>query len=477
MTDPAYSQAGAAQPEPQVAPETEGLRRRLSQRQLTMMAIGGAIGVGLFLGSSDTIHQAGPGVILSYVLGAGIALIMAYVLTEMAVVYPVAGAFGVYAEKYLNPWAGFSVRATYGLAQIIAIGAEVTAAAIYIGYWFPDVPRWIWVALVSAALVAVNSMQVNRLGEFEYWFAMIKVAAILTFIVAGIALIFGIGSRHAVGLSNLTQHGGFLPHGWKGVWLSLTITVTSYMGVEIIAVTAGEAERPEVTIPRAMRNIVYRLIFFYVLAIAVMVTMVPWDQASSSQISGSPFVAAFTAARIPFAAGIMNFVVLTAALSSVNTNLYLSTRMLFSLGRGDYAPAWLGRVSSNGVPHRALAASTAGIIAAILLAIFIPKNAFFLLYGPAVGGMLFVWLVILVTHLRFRRAITEDQLLRLPMRLRAHPFFTILNIVLLLGIAVTMFFVEELKWSVPVYAVCLLLISLVYFMASRRSRDAQKESA
>ena len=477
MTDPAYSQAGAAQREPLAAPETEGLHRRLSQRQLTMMAIGGAIGVGLFLGSSATIHQAGPGVILSYVLGAGIALVMSYVLTEMAVLHPVAGAFGVYAEKYLNPWAGFSVRATYGLAQIIAIGAEVTAAAIYIGYWFPSVPQWIWVALVSAALVAVNSMQVNRLGEFEYWFAMIKVAAILTFIVLGIALIFGVGSRHGVGLANLTQHGGFLPHGWKGVWLSLTITVTSYMGVEIIAVTAGEAERPEATIPRAMRNIVYRLIFFYVLAIAVMVTMVPWDQASSSQISGSPFVAAFTAARIPFAAGIMNFVVLTAALSSVNTNLYLSTRMLFSLGRGGYAPAWMGRVSGNGVPHCALAASTAGIIAAILLAIFIPKNAFFLLYGPAVGGMLFVWLVILVTHLRFRRAITQDQLLRLPMRLRAHPFFTILNIVLLLAIAVTMFFVADLKWSVPVYAVCLAVISLAYVIAKLRSTEARKERA
>jgi L-asparagine transporter-like permease len=450
------------------APEAEGLHRRLGQRQLTMMAIGGAIGVGLFLGSSATIHQAGPGVILSYVLGAGIALIMSYALTEMAVVHPVAGAFGVYAEKYLNPWAGFSVRATYGLAQIIAIGAEVTAVGIYISYWFPHVPQWIWVVLVSAALVAVNSMQVNRLGEFEYWFAMIKVAAILTFIVIGVALIFGIGSRHGVGLSNLTHHGGFLPNGWKGVWLSLTITVTSYMGVEIIAVTAGEAERPDVTIPRAMRNIVYRLIFFYVLAIAVMVTMVPWDQASSSKISGSPFVAAFAAARIPFAAGIMNFVVLTAALSSVNTNLYLSTRMLFSLGRGGYAPAWLGRVSSNGVPHRALAASTAGIIAAILLAIFNPNNAFFLLYGSAVAGMLFVWLVILATHLRFRQAITRDQLLRLPMRLRAHPFFTILNIALLLAIGVTMFFVEDLKWSVPVYAVFLLLISMVYFVAARR---------
>src|SRR5262245_49189412 len=334
MIDPEHVAARASPcGEKLSATETEGLHRRLSQRQLTMMAIGGAIGVGLFLGSGVTIHLAGPAVILSYLLGAGIALIMSYVLAEMAVVHPVAGAFGVYAEKYLNPWAGCSVRATYGLAQIIAIGAEVTAAGIYISFWFPSVPQWIWLVLVSAALVALNSMQVNRLGEFEYWFAMIKVAAIVTFIIVGLALIFGIGSRHAIGLTNLTQHGGFLPAGWKGVWLALTITVTSYMGVEIIAVTAGEAERPEVTIPHAMRNIVYRLILFYVLAIAIMVAMVPWNQAGSA-LSGSPFVTAFATAGIPFAAGIMNFVVLTAALSSVNTNLYLSTRMLFSLGRG-----------------------------------------------------------------------------------------------------------------------------------------------
>src|SRR5215475_8901330 len=300
----------------------EGLHRRLSQRQLTMMAIGGAIGVGLFLGSGVTIRLAGPAVIISYLLGAGIALIMAYVLTEMAVVHPVAGAFGVYAEKYLNPWAGFSVRATYAAAEIIAIGAEVTAAGIYIAYWYPDVPQWVWVVLVSAALVALNAMQVNRLGEFEYWFAMIKVAAIVAFILVGLSLIFGIGSRHAIGLANLTQHGGFLPAGWKGVWLSLTITVTSYMGVEIIAVTAGEARQPEVTIPHAMRHIVYRLIAFYVLAIAIMVTMVPWNQSGgTSTLSGSPFVTAFAAAHIPHAAGVMNFVVLTAALSSVNTNL------------------------------------------------------------------------------------------------------------------------------------------------------------
>jgi len=474
MTPNNSSAAGTTVTEPPSTLETGGLHRRLNQRQLTMMAIGGAIGVGLFLGSSLTIRLAGPGVILSYLLGAAIALIMSYVLTEMAVVHPVAGAFGVYAEKYLSPWAGFSVRATYGAAQIIAIGAEVTAAGIYISFWFPDVPQWIWVVLVSAALVALNSMQVNRLGEFEYWFAMIKVTAILAFIIIGISLIFGIGTRHAIGLANLTQHGGFLPSGWKGVWLSLTITVTSYMGVEIIAVTAGEAEHPEVTIPRAMRNIVYRLIFFYVLAIAIMVTMVPWNRAAgSSALSGSPFVTAFAAAHVSSAAALMNFVVLTAALSSVNTNLYLSTRMLYSLGRGGYAPAWMGKVSSNGVPHRALLASTAGIIIAIVLALKAPKNAFLILYGVAVAGMLFVWLVILNTHLRFRKTLSRERLLSLPMRLRAHPFFTVLGIVLLLAIAATTFFVDGMQWSVPEFLVFLAIISLLYlrtWLAKRSTR-------
>src|SRR5579864_884092 len=461
MTDRRVSNAGTGPMEQLSRPEGEGLQRRLGQRQLTMMAIGGAIGVGLFLGSSVTIRLAGPAVILSYLLGAFIALIMSYALAEMAVIHPVAGAFGVYAERYLTPWAGFSVRTAYAVAQIIAIGAEVTAAGIYISFWLPSVPQWIWVVLVSAALVALNSMQVNRLGEFEYWFAMIKVAAIVAFIIVGLALIFGVGGRHAIGLANLTHHGGFLPAGWKGVWLSLTITVTSYMGVEIIAVTAGEAQHPEVTIPRAMRNIVYRLIGFYVLAIAIMVTMVPWNQTGNS-LSGSPFVTAFAAARIPYAATIMNFVVLTAALSSVNTNLYLATRMLFSLGRGGYAPKWMGKVSSNGVPHRALLASTVGIIAAIVLAIKAPKNAFLLLYGTAVAGMLFVWLIILNTHLRFRKSVSAEQKSKLPMRLRAHPFFTITGIVLLLAISVTTFFVDGLQWSFPAFAVFLAIISLLY---------------
>lgn len=455
--------------EPGLTPEVllqkeNGLHRRLSQRQLTMMAIGGAIGVGLFLGSGVTIRLAGPAVILSYLMGAGIALIMSYALAEMAVVHPVAGAFGVYAEAYLNPWAGFTVRATYGAAQIIAIGAEVTAAGIYLSYWFPNTPRWIWVVLVSTALIAINSMEVNRLGEFEYWFAMIKVTAIVAFIVIGIFLIFGCGSHGVTAWTNLTQHGGFLPAGWKGVWLSLTITITSYMGVEVIAVTAGETQNPEVAIPRAMRNIVWRLILFYVLAIAIMVAMVPWNQSTAaSGLSGSPFVIAFSAAHVPFAAAIMNFVVLTAALSSVNTNLYLSTRMLFSLGREGYAPSWMGNLSRNGVPHRALLASSAGIVAAILLAIFAPRNAFLTLYGTAVAGMLFVWLVILNSHLCFRKTVARERLLSLPMRLRAHPFFTFAGIVLLLAIAMTTFFVDGLQWSIPAFFVFLGFITLLYF--------------
>src|SRR5205807_3013323 len=304
---------------------------------------------------------------------------------------------------YLSHGAGFCVRATYGLVQIIAIGAEVTAVAIYFAFWFPSVPGWTWVVLVSAGLVVVNAMQVGNFGEFEYWFAMIKVVAILAFIAVGLALITGLGSGHAIGLANLTQNGGFFPHGLRGVWLALTLAITSYMGVEVIAVTAGEAQEPEKSIPRAMRTIVSRLIVFYVFAIAIMLAMTPWNRTGSASVGGSPFVRAFATAGIPYAASIMNLVVITAALSSANTNLYLSTRMLFSLSRGRYAPAWLGNLSQSGVPTRALAVSTAGMIAAIVLAVYAPRHAFLLLYGVAVAGMFFVWLVILLTHLKFRK--------------------------------------------------------------------------
>jgi AAT family amino acid transporter len=454
-----------------IADEQDGLQRRLTQRQLTMIAIGGAIGVGLFLGSSVTIELAGPGVIVSYLLGALIAMVVAYSLAEMAVVHPVSGSFGIYAEKYLSPWAGFCVRATYGLVQIIAIGAEVTAVAIYFAFWFPSVPGWIWVVLVSAGLVTVNAMHVGNFGEFEYWFAMTKVVAIIGFIVVGVALVAGVGSRHAIGLANLTQNGGFFPHGFRGVWLALTLAITSYMGVEVIAVTAGEAQDPERSIPRAMRTIVFRLIVFYVLAITIMLAMAPWNHSGSATVSGSPFVRAFGAAGIPYAASIMNLVVITAALSSANTNLYLSTRMLFSLSRGRYAPLWLGRLSPHGVPQRALALSAAGMIAAILLALFAPKNAFLLLYGTAVAGMFFVWIVILLTHLRFRQSISIETQRNLPLKLRAHPLPTIASIGAVGAVALSTMWVDGLRYTLLTFAPFLLVMSVLYAKYKDQSKN------
>lgn len=443
------------------------LQRKLTRRQLSMLAIGGAIGVGLFLGSNVTIQLAGPGIILSYAIGAIIALIVAHALAEMAVVHPESGSFGVYAENYLNRWAGFTVRATYAVAQIIAIGAEVTAVAIYFAFWFPAIPQWVWVVSASTGLVAINTLQVGHFGEFEYWLALIKLLAIAVFILIGAGLILGVGRTPGLGLSNLTVHGGFLPFGWRGVWLALSLTLTSYMGVEALAVTAGEAERPDESIPSAVRGTVLRLILFYLLAITVMLAVKPWKQASS-ELTGSPFVQAFASAGIPYAASLMNLVVIAAALSSSNTDLYLVTRMLFSLSRSSHLPAWLGRLTANGVPARALAVSTVGMIAAILLAIYAPARAFLMLYGVAVAGMFFVWVVILVAHLAFRKTIGPQRVASLPMRLPLFPFSTLFGIGALIAIAASTFYVNGLRYTIPGFVPYLFLISLAYLIGKRR---------
>jgi AAT family amino acid transporter len=448
-----------------VQPTQEGLKRALVPRQIAMMAMGSAIGVGLFLGSTVTIRLAGPAVIVTYLFGALIALVMGYALAEMAVVHPVAGSFGVFADRYLSPWFGFVVRATYAFVQILAIGAEVTAVAIYFTFWFPGVPAWLWVTVMAAALIAINTAQVSVFGEVEYGFALIKVIAILVFIVAGLALVTGLGPWPAIGMRNLTAGpGGFLPNGWRGVWLALTLVITSYMGIEGIAVTAGEAEHPETSIPRAMRTMVLRLILFYVLAISVMLLMTPWRQLaeSGSGITGSPFVRAFAAVGIPFAAGAMNMVVISAAVSSANSNLYMTARMLLSLAQSGYAPRYLAVVSGNGVPLRAVAIASTGVGAAILLAIFAPASAFLALYGTAVAGMLFIWIVILFTYLRFRTALTPERLARLPIRMPAHRTAAWFGIVSLIAISATTFFVDGLEYSVVSFVPFLALMSIMY---------------
>ncbi len=387
-----------------VVEEGERLSRELSAPQLAMIAIGGAIGTGLFLGSALAVHTAGPGVILTYLIGAAIALLLMRALAEMAVTHPTAGSFGIYAELYLGKWAGFTVRYTYWAGQCVAIGGEATAIAIYCQWWFPHTPQWFWILVFTIALLYVNARGVASFGAFEYWFAMIKVVAIVLFIAVGMALIAGWTPRPAIGFSNLTAYGGFLPTGLRGVWMAIVFVIFSYVGTEIVAVTAGEAKNPEVTLPRAFRSMAVRLILFYLGAVFVLVAIVPWTQIQpGAAITASPFVRVFQLIGIPAAAHLVNFVVITAAASSMNCNLYLVSRMLFSLARGGFAPPSWGRVSSHGAPVRALLVSAAGLGLALLISILYPSSAYVYLFGISLFGGLYAWLIIFVTHLFFRR--------------------------------------------------------------------------
>ncbi|MFQ5926381.1 MAG: amino acid permease [Terriglobia bacterium] len=454
---------------PDIAAREDALERRLTARQLRMIALGGAIGTGLFLGSGIAVQLAGPGVILAYLLGGFLALFIAWALAEMAVAHPVAGSFGVYAEIYLHPWAGFTMRYSYWLAQVIAIGSEVVAAAIYCAFWFPQVPGWLWVAIFSFALIAVNAWSVASFGEFEYWFALIKVMTIVAFLVLGSALLFGFGPLAPVGLANYTRHGGFLPHGFGGVLLATTLAVFSYFGVEVVAVTAGEAREPKKTIPRALQAVFWRLALFYVGAITLLVGLVPWPQLG---LEVSPFVRAFQAVGLPAAPSVMNFVVLTAALSSANTNLYLTSRMLFSLARGGYAPARLGRLSARGVPLGALLASSMGMAAAVLAQKFFPQDAYLYFIGAAFFGGLYVWVMILATHLAFRRRHRHTATLTTFMP--AFPYLTWLGLAGLVAVSISTLWIPGLHITLLGGLPWLALISLGYLVW--RSVRARKTS-
>ncbi len=447
-----------------------GLHRQLTRRHMTMIAMGGAIGTGLFLGSGLAVGQAGPGVIVSYLIGVGLCLVMMYALAEMAVVHPTAGSFGVYAETYLNPWAGFVVRCTYWFAQVVAIGGEVTAAGIYTQFWFPGVPLWAWVVAYSALLLLVNLTAVRTFGEFEYWFAMIKVSAIGLFVVLGAAYVFtGVGGTAPIGLRHLADPaaGGFLPHGWAGVFGAMVVVIFSFYGIEIIAVTAGEAMDPEREVPRALRSMVARLGLFYILAIALVVAIVPWQRAG---IAESPFVTVFRSLGVPYAAGVMNFVVLTAALSSMNTNLYLSGRMLFSLSRSGLAPAAFGRLTPQGAPRNAVLASTLGLGLAAVLAARFAGSAYQWLLGIAIFGGILVWIVVLVTLVAFRRARARQGLAPGTVRMPLFPWLPLAGIAALAAVLVECFLVG--LWVAWVAGVAWVVgVSVAYALVrARRAR-------
>ena len=365
-----------------------------------MSRLGGAIGTGLFLASGLAVNVAGPAVILSYVLVAALSLLLGTALAEMAVAHPTAGAFGVYAGLYVSPFAGYAVRVSYWLMEVIATGGQLVASSIYMAYWFPSVPGAVWVLAFAVALIAANARAVGELGSFESWLVLIKLAAVAMFAVVAVAMIAGLVGDAPLGLRNVTAHGGFLPFGVSGVWLGCCFVIYSFIGVEIVGVTSGEATDPSRTIPVAMRRMVLGLSAIYIITITLLMALTPWNQLGAGE---SPFVTVLSRVRIPYAAGVMNFVVLTAALSSANANLYIMVRTMFSLARGGFIPQSLGSVTDRGTPLPALLVSGVGLGAAVVVQALWPASAYVWFFGVALFGALFVWFMIFVTHIAFRK--------------------------------------------------------------------------
>jgi L-asparagine transporter-like permease len=440
-----------------------------------MIGLGGAIGTGLFMGSGVAIGYAGPAVIVSYAIAAIAAVAMVFSLSEMAVVHPTAGSFGTYAEIYLNPWAGWIARYSYWMAQVIAVGGEAVAAGVYMTFYFPGTPVWLWSLGFAIVLLYFNSRSVNNFGSIEYWFALIKVVAIVVFIILGAASIFGIWTQ-PVGFHNLTGlPGGFMPRGFGGVWMAVILGILSFNGIEVIAVTSGEARDPVRAIPAALRTMALRLFLFYILALAIVVTFVPWTETGATVVTQSPFVRIFAHSGIRHAAGIMNFVVLSAALSSMNTNVYLCSRMLFSLSRGGYAPRFLGKLSKNGTPITAILLSGACILVAAGLSKLTPL-AYNYLFGVALFDAIIVWIIILLSHLSFRR---RHNAADLPVRMPGFPGVQLAGLALLCAILITMGLdqsIWRISWVVGVP--WLVLLSAAYFIVkARRARSASAAAA
>jgi AAT family amino acid transporter len=391
------------------APEVqeEGLHHQLTAGQMTMVAVGGSIGTGLLLGSAAALEIAGPSVILSYIVAAFIAYTVAMALGELASVHPSAGSFGVYGELYLNQYLGFLCRAGYWASIAFSIGAELVASATYMTYWLPAVPGEVWVLLFSALLLVVNLRSVSSFGRFEFWFAMIKFATIVAFILAGAALLF---SGHVA--PQYTAQGGFLPKGPIAPLLAVFLAIYAFGGVEMLAVTTGES-RSSKDIPRAARLTFFMLAGLYLGAIIVLVGVMPWNHAG---VSESPFVSVLRQAKIPAAAYFMNFVVLTAALSGANAKLYVASRLLFSMGRSGWAPSRLGKLNASGSPRLAVLISSYGIVTALIIENWAPKQAFLYIMGAAFLGLILSWVISLAAHVSFRRRLTAQQVAALPMR-------------------------------------------------------------
>ncbi|TPQ18329.1 amino acid permease [Streptomyces sporangiiformans] len=422
-------------------PPSDGLQAGLKNRHLSMIAIGGVIGAGLFVGSSSGIATAGPGILLSYALVGAMVVLVMRMLGEMSAANPTSGSFSAHADRALGRWAGFSIGWLYWFFWVVVLAVEATAGAVILEGWIPAVPQWAWALIVMVVLTATNLVSVGSYGEFEFWFAGIKVVAIAVFIVVGGLAVFGVlpgVDNQTAGLGNLTDHGGFLPNGAGAILTGVLLVVFSFMGSEIVTLAAGETANPQRAITKATNSVIWRIAVFYLGSIFVVVSLLPWNDPSLTE-KGS-YVAALDSLGIAHAGQIMNFIVLTSVLSCLNSGLYTASRMAFSLGgRGD-APKSFARTTSRGVPLAATLASVVFGFVAVFFNYAFPDTVFLFLVNSSGAVALFVWLVICFSQLRMRKIIQRETPEKLVVRMWLYPYLTwatIALIVFVLGYMLT----------------------------------------
>ncbi|MFD4263803.1 amino acid permease [Streptomyces sp. NPDC058534] len=450
--------------------DTAGLSRGLGSRHIRFIALGSAIGTGLFYGSSESIQAAGPAVLLAYLIGGAVVFLVLRSLGEMAVASPSAGSFGEYATRHLGPLAGFTTGWTYAFEMVIVCVADVTAVGVYMGFWFPDVPRWIWVLAAVLLVGALNLVSVKVFGELEFWLSLVKIVAIVAMILVGIAVIaFGLGSGDGqVGLSNLWNNGGFFAGGADGFVISFAVVMFAFGGTEIIGVTAGEAQSPEKTIPSAVNSIPLRIILFYVLTLAVIMSITPWEGIDDS---GSPFVEIFAGVGLKSAAAVLNLVVLTAALSAINSDIFAAGRTMFGLAQRRQGPAVMLRLTRNGVPWVTTLVMIGALLFGVLMNVLMPDKIFLLIASIATFATVWVWLMILLTHVRARRAMSAEETASLKFPAPLWPYGQIVAIVFMAAVMVLLGFHEGTRIALVVGAVWLALLAGVYTLCVRPRRS------
>jgi amino acid permease len=461
----------------QLCPEKKGLKRAMKAHHLMMISIGGTIGTGLFMGSGQTINQAGPfGAILAYLVGGLIMYMVLLCLAELSVAMPISGSFQSYASRFISPGAGFTTGWLYWINWAICIAADFTAAGIIMNNWFPQVSTWIWCIIFAVALALLNLISVRAYGEAEFWFAGIKVAAIVGFIIAGAGLIFGFtGHEGAIGLSNFHTNQGLFPNGFQAVFLTMIAVVYSFQGAELVGIAAGECENPRKNVPRVIRGITVRIIVFYVLAITVLSGTIPWTEAG---VLESPFAHVFGRIGIPIAQGIMSFVVLTSALSAGNSALYACSRLLWSMSKEGLAPTWLGKLNANGVPYNGVVITLLLSFLSLLTGEYAADTVYlWLMSSTGLTGCL-IWIIIAWCQFNFRKEFLQlgGKIEQLAFRTPLFPLIPLLAIILNVGVIVSLYFDESQRIVLYTGFPVLLAIYLYYVLFLGKKRDPAIQS-